>query len=112
MPDGGSAATRSRSSVAAGLNGGVKLVGNQRFPTLVDDAMATFRKLKTLMPDIYVSGHPQMLFAGKIDRMKAGERPHPLLDPGSQAWAKMLDDAEADLHEARAGANTRSRRSR
>jgi len=80
-----------------GPNGGVKLVGNQKFPTLVDDTMASFRKLKMLKPDIYVSGHPQMLFAGKIDRMKAGERPHPLLDPGSQAWAKMLDDAEANF---------------
>jgi metallo-beta-lactamase class B len=78
-----------------GPNGGVKLVGNQKFPTLVEDTMATFRKLKMLKPDIYVSGHPQMLFAGKIDRMKTGERPHPLLDPGSQAWAKMLDDAQA-----------------
>jgi metallo-beta-lactamase class B len=77
-----------------GPNGGVKLVGNQRFPTLVDDTMATFRKLKVLKPDIYVSGHPQMLFAGKIGRMQAGERPHPLLDPGAQAWTKMLDDAQ------------------
>jgi metallo-beta-lactamase class B len=75
-------------------NAGVKLVGNPKFPTLADDAMATFRKLKALKPDIYVSGHPQMLFAGKIDRLKAGERPHPLLDPGSQAWTKMLDDAQ------------------
>ncbi len=80
-----------------GPNAGVKLVGNRRFPTLVDDTLASFRKLKMLKPDIYVSGHPQMLFAGKIDRMKAGERPHPLLDPGSQAWAKMLDDAEANF---------------
>ena len=78
-----------------GPNGGVKLVGNQRFPTLVDDTLATFRKLKMLKPDIYVSGHPQMLFAGKIERMKANERPHPLLDSGSVAWAKMLDDAQA-----------------
>jgi len=75
-------------------NAGVKLIGNQRFPALVDDALGTFRKLKMLAPDIYVTGHPQMLFAGKIDRMKAGERPHPLLDPGAQAWAKMLTDAE------------------
>jgi len=80
-----------------GPNGGVKLVGNQRFPTLVDDTMATFRKLKMLKPDMYVSGHPQMLFEGKIDRMKAGERPHPLLDPQSQAWVKMLDEAEANF---------------
>ena len=78
-----------------GPNGGVKLVGNQRFPTLVDDTLATFRKLKMLKPDIYVTGHPQMLFAGKIERMKANERPHPLLDAGSAAWAKMLDDAQA-----------------
>jgi metallo-beta-lactamase class B len=78
-----------------GPNGGVKLVGNQRFPTLVDDTRATFRKLKTLKPDIYVTGHPQMLFAGKIERMKANERPHPLLDTGSVAWTKMLDDAQA-----------------
>ena len=78
-----------------GPNGGVKLVGNQRFPTLVDDTLATFRKLKMLKPDIYVTGHPQMLFAGKIERMKANERPHPLLDSGSAAWAKMVDDAQA-----------------
>src|SRR6266850_5346914 len=80
-----------------GPNAGVKLIGNLRFPRLVDDALGTFRKLKMLTPDIYVTGHPQMLFAGKIDRMKAGERPHPLLDPGAQAWTKMLDDAEANF---------------
>src|SRR5882672_2583041 len=49
-----------------GPNGGVKLVGNPKFPRLVDDTLASFRKLKMLKPDIYVSGHPQMLFAGKI----------------------------------------------
>jgi len=78
-----------------GPNGGVKLVGNQQFPTLVADTMGTFRKLKMLTPDIYVTGHPQMLFAGKIERMKNNERPHPLLDPGARAWTKMLDDAQA-----------------
>ena len=78
-----------------GPNGGVKVVGNPRFPTLADDALGTFRKLKTLNPDIYVTGHPQALFMGKIERMKAGERPHPLNDPG--AWTKMLDDAEANF---------------
>jgi len=80
-----------------GPNAGVKLIGNERFPRLVDETLATFRKLKMLEPDIYVTGHPQMLFTGKIGRMKAGERPHPLLDPGAQAWTKMLDDAEANF---------------
>ena len=73
------------------------LAGNQRFPRLVEETQATFRKLRMVKPDIYVTGHPQMLFAGKINRMKAGERPHPLRDPGSQAWTKMLDDAETNF---------------
>jgi metallo-beta-lactamase class B len=75
-----------------GPNAGVKVVGNARFPTLVDDTLSTFSKLKKLKPDLYVTGHPRMLFAGKIERMKAGERPHPLLDP--EGWTKMLSDAE------------------
>jgi metallo-beta-lactamase class B len=91
-------------------NGGVKLIGNPKFPTLVDDAMGTIRKLKMLKPDIYVSGHPQMLFAGKIDRMKAGERPHPLLDPGAQAWTKMLDDAQAAFEKRVAAERAQSSR--
>ena len=81
----------------AGPNGGVKVVGNERFPTLVGDTLATFSKLKLLKPDVYVTGHPRMLFAGKIERLKAGERPHPLLDP--EGWAKMLNDAEMNFRE-------------
>ena len=80
-----------------GPNAGVRLVGNPRFPRLVDETLSTFRSLKMLKPEIVITGHPQMLFAGKIERMKAGERPHPLLDPGAQAWTKMLDEAEANF---------------
>ena len=78
-----------------GPNAGVKVVDNPRFPTLADDALGTIRKLKTLKPDIYVTGHPQALFMGKIARLKAGERPHSLDDPA--AWTKMLDEAEANF---------------
>jgi len=78
-----------------GPNAGVKVVGNQQFPTLADDALGTFHKLKALKPDIYVTGHPQALFMGKIERMKGGERPHPLDNPG--AWTRMLDEAEANF---------------
>jgi metallo-beta-lactamase class B len=91
-----------------GPNAGVKVVGNERFPTLVDDTLATFGKLKMLKPDLYVTGHPRMLFAGKIERMKAGERPHPLLDPGG--WAKMLDDAEMNFRKRVQAERTSARR--
>ena len=59
------------------------MVGNPQFPNLVAQAIGTIAKLKQLHPDIYLSGHPQALFEGKIDAMKTGTRPHPLTDnPG------------------------------
>src|SRR5262245_18492230 len=81
-----------------GPNAGVTLIGNTKFPNLLNDMLASFRKLKMLKPDIYVSGHPQMLFAGKINRMRASERPHPLLDPGGQAWTSMIENAETNFN--------------
>lgn len=74
-------------------NGGVKLIGNPKFPNLVDETLGTFKKLKTLTPDIYLLGHPQALFAGKVEQIKAGAMPHPLMSPG--AWTKMIADTEA-----------------
>ena len=76
-------------------NGGVKLIGNPRFPSLVEDTQRTFRRLKELKPDIYLVGHPESLFAGKVERIKASETPHPLMNPG--AWTKMLADTEANF---------------
>ena len=77
----------------AGPNAGVKLVGNTKFPTLVEDTQRTFRIQKTLKPDIYLPMHPESLFAGKIERIKAGETPHPLLNP--DGYAKLIADTEA-----------------
>jgi metallo-beta-lactamase class B len=78
-----------------GPNEGVKLVGNPKFPTLVEDTLKTFHRLKQLKPDIYLLMHPQEQFEGKVQRIKAGETPHPLYDPGG--WTKMLDEGEADF---------------
>ena len=36
---------------------------------------------------------PQSLFAGTIERIKAGETPHPLLNPGG--YATLIADTEA-----------------
>lgn len=76
-------------------NGGVKLIGNPKFPDLVEQTLGTFKKLKTLKPDIYLVGHPQALFAGKMEQIKAGATPHPLMSPG--AWTKMIADTEANF---------------
>jgi len=78
-----------------GPNGGVKLIGNPKFPNLVDETLRSFRRLKELKPDIYLTMHPQNLFAGKVERIKAGETPHPLFDPAG--WTKMIAEAEANF---------------
>ena len=79
-----------------GPNGGVKMVGNPKFPNLAKQAMDTVARLKQLKPEIYLSGHPQAMFEGKIDAMKAAARPHPLLIT-PEGWMKMLTDNEATL---------------
>src|SRR5439155_6458175 len=63
-----------------GPNAGVKLIGNSKFPRLVENTLRTFQVQETLKPDIYLPMHPETYFAGKVERIKAGETPHPLFD--------------------------------
>src|SRR5688572_23608884 len=59
-------------------NGGVPIINNPRHKTVVEDTTRTFAYLKAeKVPDLYLVGHPQVMFAGKVDRIKAGETPHP-----------------------------------
>lgn len=76
-------------------NDGVALLHNPRFPTLIDDTFATLRRMRTLAPDIVLTMHPEDVFAGKLDALRAGTRPHPLDDRA--AWPKLLDEVEADF---------------
>jgi metallo-beta-lactamase class B len=78
-------------------NPGVLLLDNPRHKNVVDDTRKTFRKLKAEHePDIVLVGHPQAMFAGTMERMRRGERPHPLLN-GAEAWTRQLAVAEADF---------------
>jgi len=78
-----------------GPNAGVKLIGNSKFPRLVEDTLRTFQVQKTLKPDIYLPMHPETYFAGKVERIKAGETPHPLFDP--DAYTKLISETEANF---------------
>jgi metallo-beta-lactamase class B len=78
-------------------NPGVPLFDNPRHKNVVEDTRRTFRKLKAERePDIVLVGHPQAMFAGTMERMRKGERPHPLLN-GADAWTRQLEVAEADF---------------
>jgi metallo-beta-lactamase class B len=87
-------------------NAGVKLIGNTKFPTLVEDTLRSFRVQKTLNPDIYLPMHPESYFAGKVERIKAGESPHPLFD--RNAYAKLVGDTETDFQKRLQAERTKS----
>jgi metallo-beta-lactamase class B len=76
-------------------NPGVPLLDNPRHKSVIEDTRQTFRKLKTERePDIVLVGHPEAMFATTMERMRRGERPHPLLN-GAEAWTRQLATAEA-----------------
>ena len=77
-------------------NGGVPLLNNPRHAAVIEDTQRTLARLKAeAPPDIYLVGHPQAMLAGKVDRIKAGEMPHPLLN--RQAWIAQIEEADASF---------------
>jgi metallo-beta-lactamase class B len=78
-----------------GPNTGVPLIGNPRFPHLVADTLASFRRLQQLSPDIWLLMHPAEQFEGKLDQLRAGAQPNPLYDP--KGWHKLQTDTEAEF---------------
>lgn len=84
------------------------IAGDPKYDTRPQDAFDSYTLLRTMNPDILVSGHPQNLFKGKLDALWANTRPSPLaLQPGQ--WKKMVDDSEANYRKrlAEAAAATR-----
>jgi metallo-beta-lactamase class B len=75
-------------------NAGVPLLNNPRHKAVIADTEQMFERLRAEPPpDIFLVGHPQAMFAGKVERIRAGVTPHPLL--GADAWTKQIADAEA-----------------
>jgi metallo-beta-lactamase class B len=70
-------------------------IDNPRHKNVIADTRNTFRKLKAERePDIVLVGHPQAMFGRTLERLRKGERPHPLLN-GADAWTRQLATAEA-----------------
>jgi metallo-beta-lactamase class B len=69
------------------------LIENSYYPNVVQDTLRSIRKFSAIpKPDITLVGHPQGFFAGKIERIKAGERPHPLLTT-DETWKALTSGA-------------------
>jgi metallo-beta-lactamase class B len=71
------------------------VVGNLKYNTAAELAATSFRRLRELNPDMLLGGHPEAQFRGKLDAVRATQRPHPLLLPQGE-WRKLLDAAQAN----------------
>lgn len=76
----------------AGPNSFVKLRGNEAFPDLIDETLLGFQRMRELSPDIWLSNHPQRQIEDKIEEIRNGQRPHPLLD--QQPWDEMVTELD------------------
>jgi metallo-beta-lactamase class B len=75
---------------------GVPLEKNPRHRRIVADIRVGFGRLKAeKAPDIVLPTHAGSLLAGKVEQIKAGARPHPLLNGGK--WMSDITEAEATL---------------
>ena len=65
-----------------GVNRGVKLLGNTRHPSIIEDYARTFRVLKELHPDVFLAQHPSLHgMVDKMERLQAGAAQNPFIDP-------------------------------
>ena len=77
------------------INPGVKLLNNQRYPGIAEDYARTFRTLRRLKPDVFLAQHPSIYgMADKRQRLKAGARENPFIDP--DGYRRVVNGAEAN----------------
>lgn len=65
---------------SAGVNPGVKLVGNADYPTIAADFVKTFAVLRSLPCDVPLGSHPGM-FGMAAKFANVGKGPNPYIDP-------------------------------
>jgi metallo-beta-lactamase class B len=78
------------------VNPGVVLVGNPRYPRIVEDYAKTYATLRSLKPDFFLGAH-QQYYDGLAKAKRRGEAKNPFIDPdGYRAYLdverKLLDE--------------------
>ena len=72
---------------------GYKLVGNEKYPTIIADYETTFTKLKQLKPDVFLAAHGSFFdLLGKAEKLRNGANPNPFIDP--VGYAEYVASAE------------------
>lgn len=79
---------------SVGINPGVVIHGNKKYPEIKADYDRTYATLKSLKPDVFLGQHAN--FFGLVDkhtRLKAGATPNPFIDPAG--YRQILETMEA-----------------
>ncbi|MEE2840270.1 MAG: subclass B3 metallo-beta-lactamase [Acidobacteriota bacterium] len=70
-----------------GINRGVNLLNNTRYPGIIEDYAQTFRVLKELKGEVFLAQHPSMYgMDDKLERLKTGAAKNPFIDPGGYRY--------------------------
>jgi metallo-beta-lactamase class B len=76
-----------------GINPGVKLLNNPKYPSMVEDFVRTWAILRSLPCDIFLGAHGSYFdMDDKLARFKAGEKPNPFIDP--KGYRDFIDSSE------------------
>lgn len=77
---------------------GYRLVGNEKYPTIIDDFTRAFTILKALPCDVYLSQHGIFFsMKEKIETLKKGAKTNPFIDP--EGYKNAMQRAEDALKE-------------
>lgn len=72
---------------------GYKLVGNEKYPSIASDFESTFKRMRGLKVDIFLSAHAsQFRMDEKLARFRAGAAVNPFIDP--KGYLAFLDATE------------------
>jgi len=78
---------------ALSINEGVKLIGNQRHPSIAADYARAFHVLKGLKPDVFLAQHPSIYgMEEKMKRLASGAPQNPFIDP--DGYRRVVSEAE------------------
>jgi len=74
------------------------LVGNPRYPGIAEDFACTFKTMKSLPCDIFLTEHGwDCALADKMKLLEQGRNPNPFIDPAG--YRQYLESAEARYHD-------------
>lgn len=81
-----------------GINPGVRLVNNAKYPGIVEDYVRTFRILRSIPCDLFLGAHGVYYdMDAKLARLRAGEKPNPFID--KRGYLDFIDGSERNYLE-------------